>query len=94
MEGKTMLRENTGFVRVGTATPVTALADPLANANNIISIIDRAEKDGAGFVVFWMLILSMVISSSYNDAAAFFVIIRREYRPVKLRYGFSKENRV
>ena len=58
MEGKTMIMDNTGFVRVGAAMPVTALADPLANANNIISIIRQADNDGAGFILLPELCLT------------------------------------
>ena len=52
------MNTNTGFVRVGAATPVTVLADPARNADNIITILRQAQMDGAGIVVFPELCLT------------------------------------
>ncbi len=52
------MKENIGFVRVGAATPVLELADPLTNAGNIITVIRRAAEDKAGFLLFPELCLT------------------------------------
>ncbi len=52
------MNKNTGFVRVGAATPLTVLADPAANAKNMITVIRQAENDKAGIVLMPELCLT------------------------------------
>lgn len=52
------MNDNTGFVRVGAATPALTLADPERNANDIITIIRQAELDHVGITVFPELCLT------------------------------------
>ena len=45
------MNKNMGMIRVGTATPMIKIANPDANANNIIAIMNKAEGDKAGILV-------------------------------------------
>ena len=47
-----MSRKSIGMVRVGAAVPRVQVANPAANAIEIIRCIDDAKEKGAGFVVF------------------------------------------
>ena len=47
-----MSRKSIGMVRVGAAVPRVQVANPAANAIEIIKCIDDAKEKGAGFVVF------------------------------------------
>src|SRR5262245_5717190 len=46
------------FARLAVAIPRVALADPLANASEIVRLYDEAARDGAALVVFPELALS------------------------------------
>ena len=47
-----------GYIRVAAATPVIRVADPQYNAEQVISMIDEAEKKGAKLIVFPELVLT------------------------------------
>lgn len=53
-----MSKKSNGFVRVGAAVPRVHVANPTANAREIIGCIQDAKEKGAGFVVFPELCLT------------------------------------
>lgn len=61
------MKKDTGLVRIGAAVPEIRVADPLENANEIIKLIEDAEAEKAGIVVFPELALT-----GYTCADLFF----------------------
>ena len=53
-----MKNENLGLVRVCAVSPYVKLADPISNAESIISEIKEAENEKAGFILFPELALT------------------------------------
>ena len=53
-----MTKANLGLIRAGAASPAIKVADPAANADNIIAIIRKAAADNTGLLVLPQLTLT------------------------------------